>query len=219
MKIIIFSDTHLTNHFSQKKFKFLQKIITQADQVIINGDFWDGYQISFETFILSKWKRLFPILKKKKAIYIYGNHDRKEFSDKRVALFSQYQKNNYKFKSGKMSIYLEHGHNVIKTPDEHLYKNHMSLVALLSSVVAILERITVFFSDEKVFTFLAPHINKTAKKILKKNLKKYWSIIGHTHMAEFDKKSLFVNSGFIRHGLGQYVKLENETIELVQDKY
>ncbi|KUK82735.1 MAG: Metallo-dependent phosphatase, partial [Microgenomates bacterium 39_6] len=87
MKTLIFSDTHLTDRLDPKKMAFLKKIINKADQVIINGDFWDGAFISFDQFLSSPWQELFSLLKKKQTIYIYGNHDKKERCGKGVSLF------------------------------------------------------------------------------------------------------------------------------------
>ena len=91
MKILVISDVHLDNAFEKPKYRFLKKIIRRADRVIINGDFWDGYLVKFQQFIQSPWKSLFPLLKSKKTIYIYCNHDKKILSDKHTALFSDIQ--------------------------------------------------------------------------------------------------------------------------------
>ena len=63
MKILVFSDTHLTDVFDAARFEAMAKMIDEVDQVIINGDFWDGYIIKFSEFIESGWNQLFPLLK------------------------------------------------------------------------------------------------------------------------------------------------------------
>jgi len=78
MKILVFSDTHLTDRFDQGKFRFLQKIINFSDQVIINGDFWDSWFTNFDDFVNSEWRKLFPILLKKRAIYIWQSRSGQE---------------------------------------------------------------------------------------------------------------------------------------------
>src|SRR3990170_7877882 len=98
MKILVFSDSHLTDKFEEKKFDFLKKIIRQSDLVIINGDFWDGYLTTFSRFISSDWNKLFPLLKSKKTIYIYGNHDRESYIDRNAKLFSDLQTHSYRLK-------------------------------------------------------------------------------------------------------------------------
>jgi predicted MPP superfamily phosphohydrolase len=117
MKILVFSDTHLTHVFEEKKYVFLKKVIESADQVIINGDFWDGYLTSFDAFISSRWNNLFPLLKQKKAVYIFGNHDKACFSDKRTSFFSDIQTKKYSFVDG-MTFYFEHGNTLLPSIDE-----------------------------------------------------------------------------------------------------
>jgi len=68
MKILIFSDTHLTSKFDQEKFDFLKKIVNSSDRVIINGDFWDSWFTNFDDFVKSRWNKLFPLLKKKNTM-------------------------------------------------------------------------------------------------------------------------------------------------------
>ena len=71
MKILVISDSHLDQNFEQDKLIFLKQLVESVDQVIINGDFWEGYSISFEEFLNSPWKELLPLLKKKKdGIYL-----------------------------------------------------------------------------------------------------------------------------------------------------
>src|SRR3990167_5228492 len=87
MKVLVFSDSHLDHNFEPKKLSYLKKLVRSVDQVIINGDFWEGYSITFDQFLSSKWNELFPLLKAKKAVYIFGNHDKKVLADKRMRLF------------------------------------------------------------------------------------------------------------------------------------
>ena len=89
MKYLVFSDTHLTPKFDHRKFSVLKEAIDQADRAVICGDFWEGFGNSFDDFVSSKWSEtLFPLLKKKKTVYLYGNHDKKEYANDRVSLFS-----------------------------------------------------------------------------------------------------------------------------------
>ena len=115
--ILVFSDTHLYLPFDQKKFNFLKKIISESDRVIINGDFFDGYMIKFSKFIDSPWNQLFPLLKNKKTVYIFGNHDKKEFSDKRLSLFSDSQVSNYQLPTTHYNLIFTHGDDTRPTPD------------------------------------------------------------------------------------------------------
>src|SRR3989339_340208 len=121
MKILVFSDTHLYLPFDQKKFDFLKKIISESDQVIINGDFFDSYINTFDEFIKSPWKQLFPLLKKKEAVYLFGNHDLKKVSDNRVGLFSVSQKNRHQIIINNKKFLIEHGHLTRPTLDTRFH--------------------------------------------------------------------------------------------------
>src|SRR3990167_6496286 len=117
MKILVFSDSHLYLPFDEKKFQFLKKIIIDADRVIVNGDFFDNYMIDFNRFIASPWRQLFPYLLQKRAIYIYGNHDKRIYSNPKVNLFSVIQAERYKIKTANKTFIFEHGHKIRVTPD------------------------------------------------------------------------------------------------------
>src|SRR3989338_7051902 len=110
MHTLIFSDTHLSHRFHPSKFSLLKKIISRSNQVVINGDFWDSYTTTFDRFIHSPWKDLFPLLKSKHAVYLYGNHDPKNLSDHRVSLFSDNQLDEHRLPWKKFTLVIHHGH-------------------------------------------------------------------------------------------------------------
>lgn len=117
MKIVIFSDTHLTEHFDVKLFDYIAKLVKTADQVIINGDFWDSYLTSFDRFVNSSWSQLFPLLKPK-TIYLYGNHDLVGSMDGRVKFFSQKQAERIELLVGRHKLMVEHGHKIAREFDD-----------------------------------------------------------------------------------------------------
>src|SRR3989338_3116815 len=108
MKTLVFSDTYFGAHFVEKKYHFLENLINQSDQVIINGDFWDSFFITFSQFNDSPYRNLFPLLKKKKTIYITGNHDTPDLLDNRVELFSDLQTDRYEMPVGDKVLIFEH---------------------------------------------------------------------------------------------------------------
>lgn len=109
---LILADTHLTHRFKPVLYRQLVKIISKHDRVILNGDFWDGYQTTFEKFVNSEWQQLFPLLKKKKTVYVEGNHDPFTFADARLTLFAGKQVEEFAFKSGNRTFHVEHGHRI-----------------------------------------------------------------------------------------------------------
>lgn len=214
MKTVVFSDTHLSDLFDAKKCEFLKHLINNADRVIINGDFWDGHIITFDTFVKSPWSQLFPLLKSKKTVYVHGNHDRKEFCDSRVNLFSVEQHSSYRLNDSSSLFSFEHGNHTLPSIDERLPLPE-----------------SFFSAGTKAYTFIEGIITRRIRKstrfwgkLLNNRLKKSknngnFRVFGHTHFAEFDPVHKFAVTGFIQHGLAQYLLIENGAIRPVEEHY
>ena len=223
MKTLVFSDTHLGKVFDENKFYFLQKIIQKADTVIIAGDFWEGLQITFNDFVSSPWKALFPLLKKKNTIYVFGNHDFKELTDQRVSLFSSKQTDQYTFQSGRKTFVVEHGHRfplIFVTITRHISKNITRFTHKNLIIGHQMESVCITLFGKK----FKESVGKLANKSIKKRLGKEFNdqkifICGHTHSQEIDLKEHFVNTGMIRLGIGQYIIIENGEITPRDEKY
>jgi len=80
----------------------------------VNGDFWSCYSSTFDEFLDSDWAGLFPLMLEKKTIYIYGNHDRKEFMDERVNTFSVEQSSIKLLDIRSNTFHIEHGNLFFK---------------------------------------------------------------------------------------------------------
>lgn len=210
--ILVFSDTHLYMPFDQKKFNYLKKIINSADQVIINGDFFDDYMISFADFMKSPWNQLFPFLKKKKAIYVFGNHDQEKFSDKRVQLFSIKQSPEYRIKIKNKTFVFTHGQQFRKTPDL-FFKNIFKIMPLVTFIVKIAyinrQIMTNIFGRNFLKLRFSYHNYFTKKKAIKTIKKDEFLIIGHNHWAEVDEKNHFACCGAILYGYAQYLTIDS----------
>ncbi|MDO8609674.1 MAG: metallophosphoesterase [bacterium] len=223
MKILIFSDTHLTKVFDQKKFLYLKKIVQEVNKVIINGDFWDGYLSTFEEFINSPWKQLFPYLKDKKSVYIFGNHDKKEWSDKRINQFSDLQTDQFTLSLNKNTYIIEHGHRLNPSGNillllvkfEHILTGTYSVVKIFSSIQQLI--INVF--GVNFYKILRKRANSQIKRRFINNQDNKYYVFAHTHCAEIDFKNNFVNSGMIRLGIGQYILINKDEIKLNEESY
>ena len=219
MKTIIFSDTHLTDRFDKKTYDFLTKLINKADQIIINGDFWDAFSTTFDKFINSQWQGLFPLLKEKQTVYLYGNHDRKEFSDSRVNYFSITQKQQHFAITNPKKLIIKHGHQYTPSIENFIQNDH--IVSFLNKGYGIAEKyaLKIFgrgffrYTLYRAFTF---KMLRHARKYLKDD---ECLVCGHSHSAEFMPERKYINSGFIRHGLAQYLVLENKKIRFVEERY
>ncbi len=218
MKILIFSDTHLTEKFDPEKYKFLKKIIQPADKIFILGDFWDGYLTSFEKFINSRWRSLFPDLQKK-TVYLFGNHDPKKLSDKRIKLFCKRGNLREQIKAAGKTIYLEHGNRLLPLVDDHLHldpekKSHLRLLKygqiLLNKLINLKPEI---FQQ----TYFRKKTLELKNKI--KAAKDELYIFGHTHCPMLDLEKGFGNTGFINYGLASYITIEKSQITLHKGRY
>lgn len=219
MKTLIFSDLHLTDQFESKKYQLLKQIIEDSDQVIINGDFWDGYLTTFERFVNSPWKKLFPLFKSKETIYIYGNHDKEVLANKDIQLFSSLQTNKYSLTISGKRFLIQHGDNIHPALDSRL--------GLTKVPVFIMKPIHIgykYFFRKFGKSFLKMVFSKSNKRI-KKQIDKIVRedeilICGHTHYAEIDLKHRYVNSGIFHFGLAQYLIIDHTgKIELHEQWY
>lgn len=209
MKTVIFSDTHLTEKFIPKKYQVLKKIINDSDHVIINGDFWDGYLTSYEKFWNSPWKKLLVRLKRKKTIYIFGNHDKELFIDKKKKFWS-FCGWNYQFKEKGEKFYFEHGHRILPFWDNLFSTKPPKGLILMSRF--FIKNVGLKVKRELVMT-IYKKFNERLKKNFLKNKNGVISFFGHTHYPEIDLKNHYVNSGFIDQGLASYISINEAKIK------
>ncbi|MBT3249432.1 MAG: hypothetical protein HN846_03095 [Candidatus Pacebacteria bacterium] len=216
-KLAIFSDTHLSDQFDVVQFEFIKGVVESVDRVIINGDFWDHYESTFNQFVNSEWRKLFPLLKKKKTIYIYGNHDFSKFSDERVNLFSDQQADECVVKAGQYLLQVKHGHQIASSGDvmfPWLFGNRLML-GLGSKLQAIGVNFLGIPFLRVVFWFWIVQFKKYSQQLEENEI----LVCGHAHLAELNLKRNYINSGVIRWGLGQYLLVDNGRLEVVKSRY
>lgn len=212
-KILIFSDTHFSPKFNPRLYKKLVGLIRQADQVIINGDFWEGYFYSFDDFVNSPWKKLFPLLKKKKTIYLPGNHDPLSELDKRTKLFSNKVQKEYEFKSGNKTFVCTHGDQYIESPGK---KSILIRSPFWSSLLYAVYYAGMWLFREhfwKIYRFE----NTRLQKIQKEKYPGKVLITGHTHLIQNQQD--YVNLGLMTFGFFQYTWVENGRVKQGMDRY
>lgn len=216
MKTLIISDVHLTHVFDEKKFIFLKKLFSSVDHIILNGDFWDGHSTTFDRFISSPWSQLFPLLKKKSAIYLYGNHDQKIFSDERTSLFSVEQKDHHLLTINTQTYHIEHGH-ILHPAIDAIFHFSRAQLRYINNFSHVIENILVTLGSPQNIVF--KHANNEIKNKLKINKFPHWYISGHTHYAEVDMKNKFANSGFIQYGKASYLIVNSSGVTLRTESY
>ena len=209
-KVLVISDTHLTTKFNPKKFELLRGLINSCDQVVINGDFYEGFVINFSKFVTSPWQQLFPILKQKKAIYLPGNHE-KNLPDHGYEQFCDQVMEKYEFEQNGVTFHVFHGHGVDRTFDVR----NPNFPRFISGVVSRSEKIVCAVFGRR-YTKIYKYENQILKRWKLKNLPlNDWLICGHTHLAELDETARFANSGlFLSEKLASYLTIENGKIDL-----
>jgi predicted MPP superfamily phosphohydrolase len=224
--ILVFSDTHLTKSFDQKKFDFLYKIINESDLVIINGDFWDSWFCSFEDFINSKWNTLFPKLLEKNAVYIYGNHDQVNNCNDNVNLFSKFASDSLNFTCSNLTFRIEHGHKLTASKRGPLIEFYGNLLTLTKQWG--IEKTTHKFIHSLeilgryIFGYKILHENKIGRNsnnLMKGNYPEMFLICGDTHFPELDINNNYGNAGAIIYGFASYIVIENGFPRLVKTSY
>lgn len=217
MKILVFSDTHLTEVFDQDLYNYIAKLVKSVDLVIINGDFWDAYLTTFDQFVNSGWSKLFPLLRKKNTVYLFGNHDKKEFADDRIRLFAKKFGYKYHFRSGDKLFEVAHGDKLAPTYDQiPIFKNPNVVRVFYKSLK---KAMTNHKTAKSFVTFMEYHRNlgqeRTLQKYAKKqkqNNKRIFHIFGHTHLTKMDIDSRYINTGVFEKNKKGFVIIENGEI-------
>lgn len=219
MKTLVISDTHLSLPFDEKKYLLLKRIISDADKVIINGDFWEGFLLTFDEFFSSQWSKLFSLLKEKKAIYIFGNHDAREYNDlERIKEFSVLHAERYSFQENGKTYTFEHGHSLFPTEKKPVNISDPRFRRTVARNDAI-ERKCIQYAGRS-YQYLIRHINSIVKrKVSKKLAINEFFFCGHTHIHEINHKKRFYNTGIIKHGLAQYIYIDKGSIIPIQERY
>lgn len=218
MKTLVFNDTHFSDKFDSELFDYIVKLVKSADQVVINGDFWDAYLTTFDAFVTSEWKRLFPLLKEKHTVYIFGNHDKKEFMDDRYSLFSDLQTMKYKLKSGKSTFVIEHGHLFAPTYDaQWLFKNNILVRPFYKLLIGFITKVTLARNIHRYFEYsdgykkLEHFILEVSKQVTTNT----YHIFGHAHIHLFVPENNVIVVGVMQKNRMHHLIIENGAFTLI----
>jgi predicted phosphodiesterase len=216
--INIFSDSHLTHHVNKNKYAQIEKIASTCDKVIICGDFWDYYRTTFDKFMNSSYRDLFPLLKAKNCTYILGNHDKGEYSDERIYSFCNSAVEKLKREIGAYKFIFMHGHTIAPPPQlglpllgEKLNNNLLFFVQVVGH--AVFPKIS--------FEYVYKPFNAKMKKWKMDNLpENNFLVTGHSHYKEVDWTNNFANCGMNHLGSFSYIQIDTEASgqDLIQVK-
>jgi predicted phosphodiesterase len=212
-KTLIFSDSHLSPRFNEDYYNKLVSVINQADKVIINGDFWEGYFYKFGEFLSSPWSQLFPLLKKKNTVYIHGNHDLKIYVDDRTDRFADLVTESYEFSSGSKNFICMHGHQYIESPAKRSILMRMKFLLGGLYIVYYLGMILV----KEKFWVIYQFENERLKRIQKRKYPGKILVTGHTHRME--QTDGYLNTGVMSFGFFEYAMIEDGEIRQYKERY
>jgi len=205
MKTLIFSDTHLAKSFDIQLFDYIAKQAKKADQIIINGDFWDSNLVNFDYFVNSQWSQLFPLLKNK-TIYIYGNHDPKDSMDERVKLFSKVQTSSYQLPVGDKTLMIEHGDRIAAEFDRRHARLSWLILTIMPWLYPWLD--SLLTKNHRLAKFYQRYTKLDHRQLLKqlrwfalknRRPKTIW-VFGHSHLPDHHS----INRGFVCLGVCRF---------------
>lgn len=211
MKILVISDLHL-GRFSKKKFNFLKNLFEQYDKIIINGDLYEGYLYSLSSFVVSKWSGLFPLLLKKEAVYVFGNHDCEDWLTPHertlLSLFSTVQTQKYTLELGHVTYIFEHGHHINPFLDTQL---NIKPPRFFAKFLLWLDHALAGVMGKRFYLGLAKFFNFNMKQLLLLR-EEFWRpdtyfVFGHTHYGEVDLPNKFLNCGVNKYSFAQFLEL------------
>lgn len=222
MSTLVFSDTHFTRYFEPKRYNKLVELINKVDTVIINGDFWEGLSISFNNFMNSEWKKLFPLLKSKNTIYVYGNHDDPAVSDERIYEFCSQAVADYKLATPTRKYYFTHG-------QDFLYPKLRDPDSTKKRALKLLTKADIFVAEilqYLIFNIAGPRA--LPKKFNKMSLEErkrvapldYLLVCGHSHRPLYQPELNFIDIGFFNFGWANYMLInDNGEYDFVSERY
>ena len=214
-KLLVFSDTHLTPLPDQRKLDFLLRIINDADQVVINGDFWDVCLTDFSSFVnASFWQPLFRLLKEKEAIYLYGNHD-PEAAQGKAHPFSSTQQSSFELNQSGQDFHIEHGNRLAPELDEL----HPWLPTWARALGTHLDNFLTQMLGT-VYLRRSATLNEQMKAWQRENLPpETYLVCRHSHFGELSRQPRYANSGSVRGSRASYLVIQNGKPKLKKARY
>lgn len=186
--------------------------------MIIVGDFWDIWHTSFDRFIRSEWSRLFPLLKQKNTIYLWGNHDPIEYMDSRVKRFCVTAAREHVICVRGKKWTITHG-DIFTTTNERMFRvTHEHEWA--KTILRIWERLESWtarvFGRNGLVVFDRKY-DVEVRRAVSESGKRY--ITGHTHVFRSRPETGFLSTGLVRHGLGQTIEIVHDSFEFHSEWY
>lgn len=218
MRIIAFSDTHLTKQLDKRKLKFLLSIIESSNKVIINGDLFDLYRSKFFK-IIQTWEVLFKLLSTKQTVLTLGNHDNFTKEHKKYLLekfkIQVVPLTSIPFQN--QELVFMHGH--VQSPTLDMINPRFFTNKIVISLHNFRNVLLVKLFGERYFSFKSKENLILMKYALESLTDNQVLVCGHTHVPEFDLEHKFINLGFVDYGIATYLEIVDNRINLVKQRY
>ena len=157
------------------------------------------------------------MLKSRQAIYIFGNHDKREWTDPRINEFSVLQCQSIRVQTEAGQLLVMHGQSI--SPKFGRYISKDPLRAIFGWVGNRIEATGLNLFGKRSLSIGAV-VNKSMLKYARQNLRENEILIcGHSHLAEYDLDARFINSGINKDGVGQYLLVDDHGIHLMEEFY
>ncbi len=215
-RLIILSDCHLDSKFDEVVYKKLVKVITEADILVVNGDFWADSGGSFEKFVTSKWKQLFPLMKSK-TYYVFGNHDMPINSDERIQQFCVWAGFRLKIEIGDIRLHVEHGHLLSGSLVRKIltiFQRHPHALNLATFPFGLFEGSSRYLAKKTGSSALNKFNTGFKTRRFSVSQRHEYFAMGHTHVPEFDEEAKYLNSGRTHDGEFTYIEIYKNKVTI-----
>ena len=135
-----------------------------------------------------------------------------------MKLFAEKATNKTRLKAGKYELLIEHGDRISPSGDE-LYPwfpvNKYTMI-LLQKIYSL---VLMIFKDKFLYYYHKSHLDRMkiwAKEHLVKN---QILVCGHGHLLKKDIENKYICIGLLRDGYGQYLKITDDKIEIINGRY
>lgn len=233
LSTLILSDTHIGEKFFTERFQALFQLFEKYDQIILNGDFLDDFW-EYEKTITSQWRPLFELLKTKKVIYLFGNHDIDSVAlrDATSNFITEYA-NEYYLPVGEKELVIMHGHTIYPRLGGLLYEEQLTtgrkiaqkIMRLLAHVLYPVVLIVRFFIEQhsslvKLQRPIIMRQNNQMKQYAKNNLASHQILVcGHSHLIEDAQQTNFINIGANCYERLEYLSIIDDSLELKTQEF
>lgn len=216
MRTLVFSDTHLTGHFDQAQCHYIAKLVKSVDQVVLNGDFWDGYLSTYADFAKA-WQPLLDALAQPNTLYLPGNHDRLEWLNKKKVQFATVVEDELELSIGSNRYRILHGDHIAPEFDDR----HPSVTRSFAQMYWMVVWLRKHWLLGVVMRWYHFQVSKRFERMLiefasAKASQNEQFIFGHTHLTANLPEKHYLNPGISTPQVMRYILIDEHGYEFFE---